>query len=50
MTSPDIFLFFFSNIGMRSLPNVLPSVKFPNFGTVSVSPAFLVFWKKEDKI
>ena len=41
------FPLFFPNIGMRSLPNILPSVKFPNFGNASFFPWFSCFsWKK----
>ena len=49
------FPFFFPFIGTRSLPNILPSVKFPNFEMFAVFPAFPVFlgekkrknWKKK---
>ena len=35
---------------MRSLPNILPSVKFPNFGNVSCFSYFSRFsWKKRGK-
>ena len=34
------------NMGMRSLQNILPSVRFPNFGNVSCS-FFSVFLKKK---
>ena len=46
-----IFQFFFPNIGMRSLPNILPSVKFRNFGNFSCFSCFSCFsWKKKGKI
>ena len=40
------------NIGKRSVPNILPSVKFPNFGNVSCFSCFFCFsWeKKEEKL
>ena len=34
---------FFSNVGMRSVPNTLPSLKFPNFGNASCCPCFSCF-------
>ena len=48
----SIFSFFFlPNIGMRRLPNILPSVKFPNFGNASCFSCFSCFSceKKEEK-
>ena len=52
--SAQFFVFqhfpFFPNIGML-VPNILPSVKFPNFGMCPVFPAFPVFLgEKERKI
>ena len=45
------FPFFFPNIGMRSLPNILPSVEFPCFGNASCFSCFSCFaWKKRRKI
>ena len=41
-----ISLFFSPNIVMRSLPNILPSVKFPNFG--NLSRFFGKIWKLLD--
>ena len=38
------FPFFFLHIGMRSLPNILPSVKFQNF---EMFPVFLGKKKRE---
>ena len=32
---------------MRSVPNILPSVKFPNVGKFPVFPAFPVFLRKK---
>ena len=38
------------NIGMRRVPNILPSVKFPNFGNVSCFSCFSCFsWKNTEK-
>ena len=34
----QIFHFFFPNIEMLSVPNILPSVKFPTFGNISFFP------------
>ena len=39
-----IFHCFFSNVGMRSVPNTLPSLKFPNFGNASCCPCFSCFF------
>ena len=46
------FLSVFPNIGMRSLPNILPSAKFPNFGNVSCFSCFSCFStkKKEENL
>ena len=41
---------FFPSIGMRSLPNILPSVKLPNFMNVSCFCCITCFsWKKKGK-
>ena len=47
-----IFHYSAPTIGMRSVPNILPSVKFPNFGNVSCFSCFFCFsWeKKEEKL
>ena len=36
----SIFSFFFPKIKMRSVPNILPSVKFPNYGNISCFSRF----------
>ena len=38
------------NIGIRSVPNTFPSVKFPHFGNVYGFSCFSCFWKKKRKI
>ena len=43
----NMFQFLFPNIGMRSLPIFLPSVKFPNFGNVSCFSCLLLGEKKK---
>ena len=46
----SIFSIFFPNIGMRSHPNILPSIKFPNFGNVSCYSIFsCLSWKRKRK-
>ena len=43
---PYFPFFYFPSSGMRSLPNMLPSVKFPNFEMFPAFPAFPVFLEK----
>ena len=43
-----VSIFFLLDIGMRSLPDILPSVKFLNFGIFYVFPVFsCLSWKKQ---
>ena len=45
-----IFHYSAPTIGMRSVPNILPSVKFPNFGNVSCFSCFCCFsWEKREE-